>query len=74
MNGSHPSQKGVRRKRRNRVRDVAVETGAAAMAVTGNIIGAGLPPDTGQLDDSKQITDARYRDSIGDASNKAGDR
>jgi hypothetical protein len=55
---------------RSRTRDLALETGAAAIAITGSLAGSGTPPTTDQLDDSQQIGNSQKRDAITDASNR----
>lgn len=52
------------------MRDIALETGATVIAVTGSLAGAGAPPTVDQLDDSQQITHSQRRNSIEDASNQ----
>lgn len=60
-------------RRGERVKNTALQAGAAALSVGGYMANPGQLPDTGQLDDSHTSQTERYRDSIEDASHGRGD-
>ena len=63
---------GSRRTSSGRVRNTALQAGAAAISVTGNMAGAGTPPDTSALDDARQIDQTRIEAAPTDATRDKG--
>jgi hypothetical protein len=70
------SREGRRRTGRSggsgRVRNAALQAGAAIIGVTGYVANPGQPPNTDQLADAHATQQERNRDAIGDKSNEQG--
>ena len=63
---------GSPRRNSGRARNTTLQAGAAIIGVTGNMAGAGTPPDTSALDDARQIDQTRLEAAPTDATRDKG--